>query len=193
MYGQGDFASSFIYKACNSVYNDGKAFNVDNIHVCEILGISLHRSEVVNGMLFESFIDVFPVQRKRFSLVPCSKDYRNCRRIRNAIDQSNGNAANVDYWQSGIKATVKRYLIVTCLGFTKNSQIQLSQIRQLRTTTLYTCSLRLVASGSVSANSFSMSVINETNYLVSWLLAVMCTFIIERKSVISPYSRHLYG
>lgn len=57
-YGQEDFVADLIYKACSAVVNEtDTAFNVDNIRVCKILGSSLYRSEVVNGMVFKRFVE----------------------------------------------------------------------------------------------------------------------------------------
>lgn len=57
-YGQEDFITDLILKACSSVVNESNtAFNVDNIRVCKILGSTLYRSEVVNGMVFKRFVE----------------------------------------------------------------------------------------------------------------------------------------
>lgn len=57
-YGQEEFVSELIFKACSAVVNEtNTAFNVDNIRVCKILGSTLYRSEVVNGMVFKRFVE----------------------------------------------------------------------------------------------------------------------------------------
>lgn len=57
-YGQEDFVADLIYKACSAVVNEtDTAFNVDSIRVCKILGSSLYRSEVLNGMVFKRFVE----------------------------------------------------------------------------------------------------------------------------------------
>lgn len=57
-YGQEEFVSELIFKACSAVVNKtNTAFNVDNIRVCKILGSTLYRSEVVNGMVFKRFVE----------------------------------------------------------------------------------------------------------------------------------------
>lgn len=57
-YGQEEFISELIHKACVAVVNEtNTAFNVDNIRVCKILGSSLYRSEVINGMVFKRFVE----------------------------------------------------------------------------------------------------------------------------------------
>lgn len=74
-YGQEDFVSDLIYKACKSVYN-GKSFNVDNVRVCKILGSSLYRSEVVNGMVFKRFVegDVSSAKEAKVAIYSCPVD-----------------------------------------------------------------------------------------------------------------------
>lgn len=74
-YGQEDFVSDLIYKACKSVYN-GKNFNVDNVRVCKILGSSLYRSEVVNGMVFKRFVegDVSSAKQAKIAIYSCPVD-----------------------------------------------------------------------------------------------------------------------
>lgn len=57
-YGQEDFVANLIYKACTAVVNETNTqFNVDNIRVCKILGSSLFKSEIVNGMVFKRFVE----------------------------------------------------------------------------------------------------------------------------------------
>ena len=53
-YGNEDFLSDLITKACISILPDKETqFNVDNVRVCKILGSGLHNSQVVNGMVFK--------------------------------------------------------------------------------------------------------------------------------------------
>lgn len=75
-YGQEDFVSDLIYKACKSVYSGGKNFNVDNVRVCKILGSSLYRSEVVNGMVFKRFVegDVASAKEAKIAIYSCPVD-----------------------------------------------------------------------------------------------------------------------
>jgi len=52
-YGNEDFLSQLITKACISILPDKETqFNVDNVRVCKILGSGLNSSQVVNGMVF---------------------------------------------------------------------------------------------------------------------------------------------
>lgn len=53
-YGNEDFLSDLITKACISILPDKETqFNVDNIRVCKILGSGLYSSQVINGMVFK--------------------------------------------------------------------------------------------------------------------------------------------
>ncbi|XP_037051648.1 T-complex protein 1 subunit theta [Bradysia coprophila] len=73
-YGQEDFIADLIYRACNSIYTDH--FNVDNIRVCKILGSSLMKSEIVNGMVFKRFVegDVSSAASAKIALYSCPVD-----------------------------------------------------------------------------------------------------------------------
>jgi len=51
-YGNEDFLSDLISKACISILPEKTTFNVDNVRVCKILGSGLHTSQVVQGMVF---------------------------------------------------------------------------------------------------------------------------------------------
>jgi T-complex protein 1 subunit theta len=55
-YGNEDFLSALIAKACISVTAKDVAFNVDNVRVCKILGSGIHKSEVVQGMVFKKVV-----------------------------------------------------------------------------------------------------------------------------------------
>jgi len=53
-YGNEDFLSELITKACISILPDKETqFNVDNVRVCKILGSGLNSSQVINGMVFK--------------------------------------------------------------------------------------------------------------------------------------------
>lgn len=75
-YGQEDFITDLIHKACKSVYSGGSSFNVDNIRVCKILGSSLYRSEVLNGMVFKRFVegDVSSATQAKIAIYSCPVD-----------------------------------------------------------------------------------------------------------------------
>ncbi|VVC42667.1 Chaperone tailless complex polypeptide 1 (TCP-1),T-complex protein 1, theta subunit,GroEL-like [Cinara cedri] len=52
-YGQEQFITDLVLKACSSILPEKTTFNVDNIRVCKILGSNLYNSSVVNGMVFK--------------------------------------------------------------------------------------------------------------------------------------------
>lgn len=56
-YGNEDFLSSLIAKACISVATKDQTFNVDNIRICKILGSGVEKSQVVQGMVFKKAVE----------------------------------------------------------------------------------------------------------------------------------------
>lgn len=75
-YGNEDFLAELIHKACTSVHSEKNSFNVDNVRVCKILGSSLAKSEVVNGMVFKRFVegDVNGATNAKVVLYSCPVD-----------------------------------------------------------------------------------------------------------------------
>jgi len=75
-FGQEDFITDLICKACKSVWSGGNAFNVDNIRVCKIAGSNLHKSEVVNGMVFKRFVegDISSALKAKIAVYSCPVD-----------------------------------------------------------------------------------------------------------------------
>lgn len=75
-FGQEDFVTDLIYKACKAVWNGESSFNVDNIRVCKILGSSLYKSEVVNGMVFKRFVegDISSAKNAKVAVFSCPVD-----------------------------------------------------------------------------------------------------------------------
>lgn len=75
-FGQEDFVTDLIFKACKSVWTGGSSFNVDNIRVCKIPGSSLLKSEVVNGMVFKRFVegDISSAQKAKVAVFSCPVD-----------------------------------------------------------------------------------------------------------------------
>jgi T-complex protein 1 subunit theta len=56
--GYEDLLARLISKACTSIIPESKmSFNVDNVRVCKILGSSLPRSDVVQGLVFKRNIE----------------------------------------------------------------------------------------------------------------------------------------
>ncbi|XP_067049333.1 T-complex protein 1 subunit theta-like [Acropora muricata] len=56
-YGNEDFLSELITKACVSILPDKSPFNVDNVRVTKILGCGVHSSEVIQGMVFKREVE----------------------------------------------------------------------------------------------------------------------------------------
>lgn len=75
-YGQEEFITDLIYKACKSVHTGGNSFNVDNIRICKIPGSSLYKSEVVNGMVFKRFVegDISSAHKAKVAVYSCPVD-----------------------------------------------------------------------------------------------------------------------
>ena len=55
-FGNEDFISSLIHKACLAVTPESGAFNVDNVRVVKILGSGILKTDVVSGMVFKRFV-----------------------------------------------------------------------------------------------------------------------------------------
>lgn len=74
--GYEDFLANLIAKACVSILPEKTTFNVDNIRICKILGSGLHRSQVVNGMVFKREVegDVTSVKNAKIALYSCAVD-----------------------------------------------------------------------------------------------------------------------
>ncbi|XP_037821666.1 T-complex protein 1 subunit theta [Lucilia sericata] len=75
-YGQEDFITDLVAKACVSILPDKGTFNVDNIRVCKILGSGLAKSEVVHGMVFKRFVegDVSYAEKAKIAIFSCPVD-----------------------------------------------------------------------------------------------------------------------
>lgn len=56
-YGNEDFLSTLITKACLAVTPEGSPFNVDNVRVIKIVGSAVQKSLVVQGMLFRRLVE----------------------------------------------------------------------------------------------------------------------------------------
>lgn len=56
-YGNEDFLSELITKACVSILPEKTPFNVDNVRVAKILGAGIHNSEVIQGMVFKREVE----------------------------------------------------------------------------------------------------------------------------------------
>lgn len=75
-YGNEDFLSELIIKACLSVYPLHGNFNVDNVRVTKILGSGIYASEVVNGMVFTRHVegDIKKVNDAKICVFTCPLD-----------------------------------------------------------------------------------------------------------------------
>ncbi|XP_059475023.1 T-complex protein 1 subunit theta [Neocloeon triangulifer] len=76
-YGQEDFLTTLITKACVSVVPDkSTSFNVDNVRICKIAGCGLLSSEVVPGMVFKRFVEgtVSKKSQAKVALYTCPID-----------------------------------------------------------------------------------------------------------------------
>ena len=57
-YGNEEFLTNLIIKACLAVYNK-EHFDVDSVRVCKILGSGIENSQVINGMVFRKLVCLF--------------------------------------------------------------------------------------------------------------------------------------
>jgi len=75
-YGNEDFLSELIIKACLSVYPLHGNFNVDNVRVTKILGSGIYASDVVHGMVFPRQVegDVKKVVDAKICVLTCPLD-----------------------------------------------------------------------------------------------------------------------
>lgn len=75
-YGNEDFLSDLIAKACISILPEQTTFNVDNIRVCKVLGGGLFSSRTVQGMVFKRQVegDVSNIKGAKVALYSCAVD-----------------------------------------------------------------------------------------------------------------------
>ncbi|GLG97589.1 T-complex protein 1 subunit delta [Gryllus bimaculatus] len=75
-YGNEDFLTSLISRACVSILPEKTTFNVDNIRVCKILGSGVHNSQVVQGMVFKRNVegDVTKKSQAKVAVYSCPLD-----------------------------------------------------------------------------------------------------------------------
>lgn len=75
-YGNEDFLTNIITKACVSILPGNSAFNVDNVRVCKILGSGLNSSEVVQGMVFKRNVegDITKKTNAKIAVFTCAID-----------------------------------------------------------------------------------------------------------------------
>uniref|UniRef100_A0A1B6L1Y9 T-complex protein 1 subunit theta n=1 Tax=Graphocephala atropunctata TaxID=36148 RepID=A0A1B6L1Y9_9HEMI len=75
-YGNEDFLTDVITKACVSVIPEVTTFNVDNVRVCKILGSGLFNSQVVQGMVFKRHVegDITKKTGAKIAVFTCAVD-----------------------------------------------------------------------------------------------------------------------
>jgi len=75
-YGNEDFLSELIAKACLSVYPSHGNFNVDNVRVAKIMGCGIYSSDIVNGMVFKRAVegDITKVKDAKICVLTCPLD-----------------------------------------------------------------------------------------------------------------------
>lgn len=75
-YGQEDFISELIAKACVSILPEKSTFNVDNVRVCKVPGCGILSSEVLKGMVFKRAVegDVTSAEKAKVAIFSCPLD-----------------------------------------------------------------------------------------------------------------------
>jgi len=110
-YGNEDFLSELITKACLSVYPAHGNFNVDNVRVQKIMGSGIFSSEVVNGMVFKRHVegDITKVTDAKICVLSCPLDSmatetKGTVLIKNADELMNFSKDEEDLLESQIKS-----------------------------------------------------------------------------------------
>jgi T-complex protein 1 subunit theta len=75
-YGNEDFLTQLVTKACISIIPEKTTFNVDNVRVCKVLGAGLFSSQVVQGMVFKRQVEgeITKVQNAKVAIYSCAVD-----------------------------------------------------------------------------------------------------------------------
>ncbi|CAH0552571.1 unnamed protein product [Brassicogethes aeneus] len=75
-YGNEDFLSELVAKACVSIMPEETTFNVDNVRVCKILGSGIHASSVVQGMVFKRHVEgeITNIKNAKVAIYSCAVD-----------------------------------------------------------------------------------------------------------------------
>ncbi|KAF5278667.1 hypothetical protein FQA39_LY00709 [Lamprigera yunnana] len=75
-YGNEDYLAKLVTKACISILPEETTFNVDNIRVCKILGAGLHKSQIVQGMVFKRQVegDITSAKNAKIVIYSCAVD-----------------------------------------------------------------------------------------------------------------------
>ncbi|XP_069937411.1 T-complex protein 1 subunit theta [Cherax quadricarinatus] len=75
-YGNEDFLAKLVARACISILPEKTTFNVDNVRICKILGSGVHKSEVVQGMVFRRTVEgsVTSKEKAKLAVYSCPFD-----------------------------------------------------------------------------------------------------------------------
>ncbi|KAK8400069.1 hypothetical protein O3P69_003037 [Scylla paramamosain] len=75
-FGNEDFLAKLVANACISILPEKTTFNVDNVRICKILGSGLHKSEVVQGMVFQRTVEgsVTSKEKAKVAVYSCPFD-----------------------------------------------------------------------------------------------------------------------
>lgn len=110
-YGNEEFLSELITRACLSVYPMNGHFNVDNVRVQKIMGSGYLLSDIVNGMVFKRQVegDVTKVKDAKICVLSCPLDSmatetKGTVLIKNADELMNFSKGEEDLLESQIKA-----------------------------------------------------------------------------------------
>lgn len=110
-YGNEEFLSELITRACLSVYPMNGHFNVDNVRVQKIMGSGYLSSDIVNGMVFKRQVegDVTKVKDAKICVLSCPLDSmatetKGTVLIKNADELMNFSKGEEDLLESQIKA-----------------------------------------------------------------------------------------
>jgi len=123
-YGQEEFLTDLVARACVSILPDEGTFNVDNIRVCKILGSGLFKSEVVHGMVFKRFVegDVTFAEKAKIVIFSCPVDIiqtetKGTVLIKSADELMNFSAGEENLLESQLKAIADTGVkVVVCGG-----------------------------------------------------------------------------
>lgn len=112
-YGNEDFLSELITKACVSILPQKATFNVDNVRVAKILGSGIHSSEVVQGMVFKREVegDIKALKDAKIVAFSCPLDSmatetKGTVLIRNAAELKSFSKGEEEHLEKQIKAIV---------------------------------------------------------------------------------------
>lgn len=122
-YGQEEFLTDLVAKACVSILPDKGTFNVDSIRVCKILGSGLAKSEVVRGMVFKRFVegDVGHAEKAKVAIFSCPFDIiqtetKGTVLIKSADELLNFSAGEENLLESQVKAIADTGVKVVVAG-----------------------------------------------------------------------------